>query len=121
MLYSALLYEALAASNPDFIVVGFADDTNLLSVGRDSVATCARLQAAWDTCNEWALSHGMEFAPEKSELMHFIRTHKGDPTSIRFGPATVTPVESARFFGVWLDRKLNWLAHVVQVQRKSLV
>ncbi|EAQ86813.1 hypothetical protein CHGG_08066 [Chaetomium globosum CBS 148.51] len=34
------------------------------------------------------------------------------------GTSPVRPKESARFLGVWLDRKLNWKAHLAAVERK---
>ena len=34
------------------------------------------------------------------------------------GYSMVKPVESARFLGVWLDRKLSWKAHQQAVERK---
>ncbi|EAQ91377.1 hypothetical protein CHGG_03312 [Chaetomium globosum CBS 148.51] len=34
------------------------------------------------------------------------------------GTSPVRPTESARFLGVWLDRKLNWKAHLAAVEKK---
>ena len=60
----------------------------------------------------------MQFAPEKSELMHFTRARVVATQGIRVGGATVTPVESARFLGVRLDRKLQWGSHLKAVKEK---
>ena len=49
----------------------------------------------------------MEFAPQKSELMHFSRSHAAISIEVRLADRNITPVESARFLGVWLDRKLQ--------------
>jgi hypothetical protein len=117
LLYIATLYEALAAS-PGLVVVGFADDTNLMVFSRDVQANCARLENAWRICERWAKSRGMEFAPQKSELMHFTRAHNPLPNKVRLSGAEVAPRESARFLGVWLDRKLRWRAHLLKVKAK---
>ena len=69
----ASLYENLE-SIVGLLVVGFADDTNLLSFARDGQANQRRLERAWQVCEEWAISRGMQFAPEKSELIHFTRS-----------------------------------------------
>ena len=117
LLYIATLYEALADCH-GIVVVGFADDTNLMAFSRDVQANCRRLEAAWKVCEHWAKSRGMEFAPQKSELMHFTRAHRPLPNKVRLGGTEVTPVESARFLGVWLDRKLRWRRHLAKVKTK---
>ncbi|EAQ89449.1 hypothetical protein CHGG_06068 [Chaetomium globosum CBS 148.51] len=66
---------------------------------------------------------GMKFAPEKSELIHFNKgrrqwSNQLELTSPGRGTSPVRPKESARFLGVWLDRKLNWKAHLAAVERK---
>src|SRR6201996_5113534 len=60
----------------------------------------------------------MEFAPQKSELMHFSRARTAHPYPVQLGAAKVAPVESARFLGVWLDRKLRWRRHLRQIHQK---
>ena len=70
IIYIASLYENLG-SIAGLLVVGFADDTNLLSFARDAQVNRQRLEWAWQICEEWASSSGMQFAPEKSELIHF--------------------------------------------------
>ena len=60
----------------------------------------------------------MIFAPEKSELIHFIRIQKLAGQEIRFLSKVVRPTESARFLGVWLDRKLRWTRHFKQLKVK---
>src|SRR5436190_12906333 len=60
----------------------------------------------------------MEFAPQKSELMHCTRSHKHMPNGVQLSGTTVEPTESARFLGVWLDRKLRWRRHLKKLQTK---
>ena len=88
-------------------VVGFADDTNILGFDADPAANCRRLGGAWDTCAAWAATRGMEFAPQKSELMHLTRATVACTATVRLGNTTISPTEEARFLGVWLDRKLK--------------
>ena len=75
LLYISTLYKALEGIQ-GMVVIGFADDTNLMSFSHDPHMNCHRLEAAWGVCVRWANSHSMEFAPQKSELMHFTRAHK---------------------------------------------
>ena len=60
----------------------------------------------------------MAFQPEKSELMHFTKGRAADVTPLRLGPAVITPVSSARFLGIWLNRKLNWKPQLKKLEQK---
>jgi hypothetical protein len=42
----------------------------------------------------------MEFAFEKSELLHFSHAHANCELLLRFGAVTVRPITDARFLGV---------------------
>ena len=117
IIYIASLYENLG-SLAGLLVVGFADDTNLLSFTRDVQVNRRRLEWAWQMCEEWARSRGMQFAPEKSELIHFTRSRHPIRLKLRLGDTEIEPRESARFSGVWLDRKLNFNEHVRKVKGK---
>ena len=99
-------------------VVGFADNTNLISYGPDITENYKVLQYAFAVCERWAATRGMAFAPEKSELMHFTRAHNAATTPVHLGNTEVYPVESARFLGVWLDRKLRWTRHLKELETK---
>src|SRR5436305_10470961 len=69
-------------------------------------------------CEEWARSRGMQFAPEKSELIHFTQSRHLIRLKLRLGDTEIEPRESARFLGVWLNRKLNFNEHVRKVKGK---
>jgi len=117
LLYIASLYEALERHG-NLTVIGFADDTNLLAASQDIEANCRRLESAFRVCERWAKTRGMEFAPQKSELIHFTRKHAAATKGVRLSGRTITPVESARFLGVWLDRKLQWGRHLKEVKKR---
>ena len=69
-------------------------------------------------CEQWARTRGMEFAPQKSELLHFTRRHAAITKGVCLVGRTIAPVESARFLGVWLDRKLRWGRHLKEIRKK---
>ena len=117
LLYIASLYSRLG-EQAGLLVVGFADDTNLMTFGKTTESTCQQLETAWRICQEWAKTRGMQFAPEKSELMHLTRAHVAPAMSLRLDDALIRPVTEARFLGVWLDRKLRWKAHLKAIRRK---
>ena len=60
----------------------------------------------------------MQFAPEKSELIHFMQSRHLIRLKLCLGDTEIEPWESAQFLGVWLDRKLNFNKHVQKVKGK---
>ena len=117
ILYIASLYEALEEV-AKISVIGFADDTNIIAFGQTAQENCRTLGRAWAVCEKWSESRGMEFAPGKSELIHFSRTRNPLADRVQLGNTTKEPTTSTRFLGVWLDRKLTWKAHLKEVQQK---
>lgn len=115
--YIGTLYEKLAA-HPQLVIVGYADDTNLMAIGESPEATSRALEGAWATCARWAEEMGMCFEPSKSELLHLCRAHEAPAQQVRLGDAVISPCESARFLGVWIDRKLRWGEHAKRTKAK---
>ena len=98
ILFASTLYDKLRASG--LIVIGFADDTNLVAFGRDR-QTCIRvLETAYATATAWATERGMEFEPTKSTLVHFERGGPGDATPVTLTGTTVQPSKDSRFLGI---------------------
>ncbi|KPM42380.1 hypothetical protein AK830_g4172 [Neonectria ditissima] len=117
ILFVSSLYEALKRA-PGTLVVGFADDTNILAFGRNTEETRARLETAWEICDNWARTNGMTWEPDKAVLMHFTRKRAPDQTRIQLGDLTITPKESCRFLGLFLHRKLLWGPHINHLKGK---
>ena len=91
--------------------VGFADDTNIVALGKTSADCCAPLEEGWQICDQWARRRGMRFGLEKSVLMHFSRACAKNAEPQKLDGREIRPVESSRFLGMHLDRKLNFGAH----------
>ena len=112
------LYQALLR-HQKIITIGFADDTNLLAVSRTTGFCCRLLREAWTTVKAWARPRGVVFEPVKSVLLHFSRTHPVPTKTLTLDRDTVlTPRQSARFLGIWLDRKLLFSEHLRQIKRR---
>jgi hypothetical protein len=60
----------------------------------------------------------MEFASEKSELLHFSHAHADCELPLRLGAVTMRPITDARFLGVWLNNKLFWKIHLAKIKGK---
>ena len=117
LLYIATLYERLKDA-PGTVTIGFADDTNIASIGRAPEQTVKQLERAWAICERWAREHGMQFNAGKSELMHFTRRRAAVTATIRLGTDTIQPVQSARLLGIQIHRKLRWNAHLAELKSK---
>lgn len=117
LLYIASLYEALL-TNPRLLIVGFADDTNIIAVSWTIEGSCRLLEEAWRICEKWARTRDMASGPEKSKLIHFTRTRAAPPQTVRLGGATVASLEAVCFLGVWPDRKLRWKTHLQEIKDK---
>jgi hypothetical protein len=60
----------------------------------------------------------MEFAPEKSELLHFSHAHADCELLLRLGAVTMRPITDARFLEVWLNNRLSWKTHLAKIKGK---
>ena len=60
----------------------------------------------------------MEFAPKKSKLLHLTHTHATPTTPVCLDQQLITPVQEARFLGVWIDQKLKWKGYLNATKQK---
>jgi hypothetical protein len=118
LLYIAILYENLQAAYSQFIIIGFANDTNLLAISGTFEANKDLLKAAWKTCEKWFQKTGMEFAFEKSELLHFSSAKAACELLLRLETVIIQLITDARFLEVWLNNKLFWKNHLAKVKKK---
>jgi hypothetical protein len=90
----------LQSAHPQLLLVGFAEDTNLVAIGETFEANKSLLENAWKTCTGWAEKTGMVFAPEKNELLHFSRANAECTLPLRLGDSIIRPTKEAQFLGV---------------------
>ena len=102
--------------------IGFADDLNALAYSKSTQQNCQKLEELHKECLEWASRHGITFALDKYELVHFTRsTRKFDlQASIQLTPeVSKQPTKEVKVLGVLLDSRLTWAAHTRQLQVKA--
>jgi hypothetical protein len=90
----------------------------LLAVSGTFEANKDLLEAAWKTCERWSQKTGMEFAPEKNELLHFNSARTACELFLHLGTVIIQPITDVRFLGVWLNNKLSWKNHLAKVKGK---
>ena len=93
ILFISTLYRKLQGGR--LLLVGFADDTNLLSIAHTTGQATQQLAEAWEICATWARDMGMQFEPAKSELMHFTRTRAAAQDALHIGGIVLQPVQEA--------------------------
>lgn len=119
-----LLYKhkALTIANNKALITGFIDDTCILVTGKNTAQNYEQLEQIHQEMNQWASRHGAVFAPQKYELIHFIKKQtrlsedeRSRPIQITNSTRTITtlqPTSCARYLGVWLDSKLTGKQHM---------
>ena len=76
LLYNEELLRIANRPNLGVHSIRFVDDLNLLAYSKSTEQNCATLSQVHERCLEWARRHGMKFAPQKYELIHFITATK---------------------------------------------
>lgn len=119
------LLELFSDPGKDLLGLGFVDDTSLVAWGATAGDNCRKLTAAHAQCEEWARRNGVQFAPDKYQLIHFTkrRRHACEDlaSTIQIGGHQVQLQDKAiKILGVWLDPTLTWKEHIAQATRKGL-
>jgi hypothetical protein len=60
----------------------------------------------------------MEFAPEKSGLLHFSHAHADCELLLRLGAVIMRPIINVRFLEVWLNNRLFWKIYLAKIKGK---
>ncbi len=124
MLYIAPLFH-LGTPTHSF---GYADDMAINRTGRTLNETTTALEAAATEIVEWGRQEAINFDIAKTEIQHFTRarTPPDQLPTLDINGTTITPPErkqppepATRWLGMWLDRRLNFQAHVTKWSGKA--
>lgn len=120
LFYNSPLLDALDKPKDRLHPLGYIDDVNLLTYGESIQENCRRLEAAHQTCLDWARTYGMRFTEAKYTLIHFSRRHQSatSQTPVSLPSATIQPSASIRVLGVELDSGLRWTAYIAKIKQK---
>ena len=115
LFYNADLIEACKTEETE--AVGYIDDVSTLAVGPSAQRNCKTLKRIHRKAEEWARTHGSQFAPAKYELVHFTRDPKMNTThALRLPNAVIKASPSYRYLGIQMDTKLRWDYHRERVE-----
>ena len=97
----------------------FADDTNLLSIGKNIFFLQSRLNRDPRGLYKWLLANKISLNAAKTELIIFRKPSQKQPLiNIKINGTRIVPVPSIKYLGVYLDSYLNGSAHCFQLQTK---
>lgn len=106
ILYNSSLFNIFQRYKIGVSSIGFADDLNALAYSTSTEQNCQKLEALHLEALVWAKRHGISFAPDKYELIHFTRARKrfNLQASIKLtDQVTKEPAKEVRALGIWLD------------------
>jgi Reverse transcriptase (RNA-dependent DNA polymerase)/Endonuclease-reverse transcriptase len=121
-LYNASLFSIFQKPKEGISPVGFADDLNVLAYSTSTEVNCEKLKRCHSEAMKWSKKFGLNFAPDKYELIHFSRASKrfNLQASINLGDITKEPTKLVRVLGLWLDPALSWKGHIEKTRQKAV-
>jgi ribonuclease HI len=118
-----LFYNAdlLDIGEPGDLVMGYIDDTNILTTGDTKASNVEALATVHKRAEEWARRTGSTFAPQKYGLIHFARNKADTEVDLPLvlTNATVQPSSTAKLLGMILDKHLTGIPHAEHIQAKA--
>ena len=119
-LFAAELLENLGKEKYIY-AIGFADDVNIITIGKTTRQSCRDQERVQGICLGWANRHGAKFAPEKYKVIHLTRRKLSTAERQRTPNIGITspPEESIRILGVLIDQKLKWKEQIQAVIYKA--
>jgi hypothetical protein len=101
-------------------VVGYADDTGMLLRSMFLVELCTLEKNVITKFMEWFSQQKLVMNPDKTALINFTnsRSNNQESMEIFMDDSVIEGVEAAKYLGLFIDKHLNWKAHVNYVCKK---
>lgn len=98
----------------------FADDIVIYCRNADKLRIKKDLTESIGILNKWLNSINLNISAEKTKLVIFSRKRESQDFNIDIEGKTVTPSNEAKFLGLVMDRKLNWIPHIKYLKEKMI-
>ena len=95
-----------------------ADDAVVSITAKNEVDLLEPLQESINNLAHWAVEKGIEFSPEKTELVVFTRKFQPAQLSLSLSGRTIKQSDSYKYLGVWFDQKGTWGKHINHLKHK---
>ena len=101
-------------------VSGFADDTTFYICGKSLPALQAQMQIVLDFAQDWAKSAGMQFSPDKTQIIIFTRKRQyEEPKKLQIAGKPIKYSKVVKYLGIYMDSKLNMRYHLIETLKTS--
>jgi hypothetical protein len=119
LFYNTLLLEVLNLPEQYILLLGFADNINLLVYRKSTAQNCTVLESVYKQYLAWAGIYRIQFLPSKYLLVYFTCRYNFDLTMpVQLGEVTVSPKIYIQILRIQLDTKLNWKTQTETVSTK---
>ena len=113
------LYTADISQSPNTSISTFPDDTAVLWNHSNPIMASASLQTHLQSLENWTRKWRIKINEEKSKHVTF-SLRRGNCPQLLFNQITIPQVDSVKYRGLQLDRRLTWKHHISTL-RKHLV
>jgi Reverse transcriptase (RNA-dependent DNA polymerase)/RNase H len=124
-LFLAAMADIVKVKQVDSVMVGYADDWNVLETGKSPRVAHKKLQETANKLERWTNKTGFTISTEKTITMML---HKKNQTagmvpfkmSIKMRGDTIKEVKTHRILGLTFDWRLTWEAHLKDAKSKGM-
>lgn len=104
---------AITEEVSDFVITSFADDTNMLAAGNDTISLKENCNKLFTSVEKWFSQNNFIINKSKTNAIIFrASTTKEKPSIIDISNQEIDTVESTKFLGIIIDELLKWTSHV---------
>ena len=96
----------------------FADDTNLLNVCKDYKTLQKQVNYDLFNLHKWLIANKISLNEGKTELIYFRKSGPAPLLKIKLHGKTLTPSNSVKYLGVYIDEFLNGEVHCSELVKK---
>lgn len=119
-IWNASYDEILKIEMPaDTFLVGYADDIAAVIQARNTEEAQRKLRQVMIRTKAWLVSHGLELATHKTELLLFTRRQIPVEINMRAGDVEISTKKSVNYLGIRLDSKLTYSDQITYATTKA--
>ena len=98
----------------------YADDTCVMLSGKDLNDLIAVLNVELISLSDWLKSNKLSLNTQKTFFMvfHRARLKSANCNDLVIDNASITRVYSAKYLGIIIDVKFNWIEHITYIKNK---
>ncbi|XP_038106658.1 uncharacterized protein LOC119766282 [Culex quinquefasciatus] len=104
----------------DCTLIQYADDAVVSIAVKKEVDLLEPLQDTLNNLAHWAVGKGIEFSPEKTELVVFTGKHEPPQLNLSLSGKTIEQSDHFMYMGTIFDQKGTWGKHINYLKQKCL-